>query len=162
MKCCVSFIVLFLREDLALSLSSAQEEAGRREKEWEEEGERREAEVQGLNQHVKQLQSSLATSQQEKAQVCTLCTMCTAALSRCRVLCTMYMYVHSCLIHIVYCVHVCTQLSNTYSVLCICTQLCCRIHSVRTVYMYMAMRLVTPHVRIAQSYIVIIDTLYFV
>lgn len=29
-----------------------------------------EAETQGLNQHVKQLQSSLATVQQEKDEVC--------------------------------------------------------------------------------------------
>lgn len=51
------------------SLASAQEEAGTKEREWREERERRAAEIQGLNQHVTQLQSSLTSTQQEKKKV---------------------------------------------------------------------------------------------
>ena len=50
-------------------MASAQLEAGTKEREWREERERRAAEVQGLNQHVTQLQSSLTSTLQEKKKV---------------------------------------------------------------------------------------------
>ena len=69
------FICLFVREDLALSLSSAQEEAGSREREWREERERREAETQDLSQRAKQLQSNLTSTQQEKTEASYMCNI---------------------------------------------------------------------------------------
>ena len=57
-----------IRGELEVSLSSAREEAGRREREWEEERERRETTEQGLNQQVTQLQTSLSSVQKEKAE----------------------------------------------------------------------------------------------
>ena len=61
-------ILYRLREEVEKSLSSLSEEAGRREREWGEERERREATEQGLTQQVNQLQSSLSTTQQEKSE----------------------------------------------------------------------------------------------
>ena len=52
------------------SLSSAQEEAGRKEREWEEEREKRDTQEQALNQRLNQLQTSLSSTQQEKTEVC--------------------------------------------------------------------------------------------
>ena len=57
-----------IRGELEVSLSSAREEAGRREREWGEERERRETTEQGLNQQVTQLQTSLSSVQKEKAE----------------------------------------------------------------------------------------------
>ena len=62
-------VLFFASEDLASSLSSAREEAGVREREWEEEKGRREAETEGLSQQVKQLQNSLTSTQREKTEV---------------------------------------------------------------------------------------------
>ena len=58
------------RESLESELDGQRQEAGRRERQWGEEREQMEAEAQGLNQHVKQLQSNLTTVQQEKDEVC--------------------------------------------------------------------------------------------
>ena len=57
-----------IRGELEVSLSSAREEAGRRERAWGEERERRETSEQGLNQQVTQLQTSLSSVQKEKAE----------------------------------------------------------------------------------------------
>ena len=54
---------------MEVDLSSAREEAGRREREWGEEKERREATELGLNQQVSQLQASLSAVKKEKAEV---------------------------------------------------------------------------------------------
>ena len=51
-----------------MGLSSAREEAGRREREWGEERERREVAEQGLNQQVGQLQNTLLSLKKEKVE----------------------------------------------------------------------------------------------
>ena len=65
----ICVVWLLYREELGSSLLSAQDEAGRREREWAEERERRDTQEQGLNQRVNQLQTSLSSTGREKTEV---------------------------------------------------------------------------------------------